>query len=89
MKEIIDHPFYIRLSRVQQDQLVTYQKQLLHLNQRINLISRDTEPFFAERHVLHSLALTDRGFPPGCTIVDWGTGGGLPAIPLAIVFPEV
>lgn len=89
MKEITDHPFFIRLSRAQQDQLATYQEQLLHLNQRINLISSDTEPFFAERHLLHSLALAHRGFPDGCTVVDWGTGGGLPAIPLAIVFPEV
>lgn len=89
MKEIIDHPFIIRLSRVQQDQLAAYQEQLLHLNQRINLISRETEPLFAERHLLHSLALAHRGFPDGCTVVDWGTGGGLPAIPLAIVFPEI
>jgi 16S rRNA (guanine527-N7)-methyltransferase len=38
---------------------------------------------------LHCLTLTVRDFPDGCTIVDWGTGGGLPAIPLAICEPEV
>jgi 16S rRNA (guanine527-N7)-methyltransferase len=62
---------------------------LLDINTRINLISRkDTEDVF-DRHVRHSLALAIHDFPDDCTIADWGTGGGLPAIPLAIRFPNV
>lgn len=89
MKEIIDHPFFSRLSTTQYAQLGAYQEHLLHFNQRINLISREDELHIAERHILHALALTQHDFPSGCTIVDWGTGGGLPAIPLSIVFPDV
>ena len=40
-------------------------------------------------HTRHSLALSSRLFPPGATVVDWGSGGGLPGIPLAIRFPDV
>lgn len=77
-----------RLSSRQRDQLDTFTDLLLGLNNKINLISRDTAAHFAERHILHTLALTWKTFPPGSSIVDWGTGGGLPAIPLAICFPE-
>src|SRR5690606_41790758 len=49
---------------------------------------RSEERLF-ERHILHSLSLTFRKFPAGSTVVDWGTGGGLPAVPLAIVFSDV
>ena len=83
------HDPYERLSATQRGQLADFQEQLLFFNRRLNLVSRDTEAVFEERHLLHSLALTYRAFPPGCTVVDWGTGGGLPVIPLAICFPEV
>ncbi|QTN38739.1 16S rRNA (guanine(527)-N(7))-methyltransferase RsmG [Cryomorphaceae bacterium] len=58
-------------------------------NAQINVISRkDTEHFY-ERHVLHSLALAKvQGFLPGTKVLDVGTGGGFPGIPLAILFPE-
>ena len=78
-----------RLAAAQREQLAAFAQQLLQFNRRLNLISRETEAAFAERHVLHSLALAHRRFPDGSTVVDWGTGGGLPAIPLAIVFPAV
>ena len=80
---------FASLSAAQREQLDAYAEQLQRFNPKINLISPDTEPHIHERHLLHSLALTWRGFPPGSRVVDWGTGGGLPAIPLAIAFPEI
>lgn len=69
--------------------LAAFQEQLLFFNRRINLVSRESEAHFEERHLLHSLALTLKAFPAGTTVVDWGSGGGLPVIPLAICFPDV
>lgn len=77
------------LTAEQEEQLDRFEEQLLRFNQRVNLISPETEDAFRTRHLLHCLTLTLRDFPEGCTIVDWGTGGGLPAIPLAICYPEV
>jgi 16S rRNA (guanine527-N7)-methyltransferase len=58
-------------------------------NNQINVISRkDTEHFY-ERHVLHSLGIAKvQPFLPGSMVLDIGTGGGFPGIPLAILFPE-
>lgn len=78
-----------QLATEQREQLERFQEQLLRFNQRVNLISPETEDDFRTRHLLHCLTLTVRDVPTGCTIVDWGTGGGLPAIPLAICYPEV
>ncbi|HRZ42220.1 MAG TPA: 16S rRNA (guanine(527)-N(7))-methyltransferase RsmG [Bacteroidales bacterium] len=59
-------------------------------NSRINVISRKDMEHFAERHLLHSLSLgMFFSFSPGTTVLDVGTGGGFPGIPLAILFPEV
>ncbi|MEN9395214.1 MAG: Ribosomal small subunit methyltransferase [Bacteroidota bacterium] len=59
-------------------------------NQQINVISRKDMDSFYMHHVLHSLSLvTLLKFQPGSRILDLGTGGGFPGIPLAIVFPEV
>ena len=80
---------FAALSESQREALETYAQQLRRFNPKINLISPDTEPHIRERHLLHCLSLTWRGFPAGSRIVDWGTGGGLPAIPLAIAFPDV
>lgn len=58
-------------------------------NQQINVISRKDMDHFYERHVLHSLAIAKViRFNPGTSILDVGTGGGFPGIPLAILFPE-
>lgn len=59
-------------------------------NQKINVISRkDIESLF-ERHVLHSLSIAAQyPFVPGLEIIDIGTGGGFPGVPLAIFFPDV
>ena len=88
MENIAWNPFK-SLTTEQQEQLDRFEEQLLRFNQRVNLISPETEDAFRTRHLLHCLTLTLRDFPEGCTIVDWGTGGGLPAIPLAICYPEV
>ncbi len=59
-------------------------------NAKINVISRKDFSGFYERHVLHSLAIAKFvRFVSGTEILDVGTGGGFPGIPLAILFPEV
>ena len=59
-------------------------------NSQINVISRKDVDSLYEKHVLHSLSIAAAfEFPAGSTVVDLGTGGGFPGIPLAIFFPEV
>ena len=59
-------------------------------NEKINVISRKDIDSLYERHVLHSLSIAATfDFQPGAEIIDLGTGGGFPGIPLAIFFPEV
>lgn len=59
-------------------------------NQKINVISRKDIDALYERHVLHSLAIAAQyPFLSGLEVVDIGTGGGFPGVPLAIFFPEV
>ena len=58
-------------------------------NSKINVISRKYIDNLYEHHVLHSLAIAKAiSFRPGTRILDFGTGGGFPGVPLAIMFPE-
>lgn len=59
-------------------------------NSQINVISRKDIDAFYTHHALHSLAIAKViNFEPGTTLLDVGTGGGFPAIPLAILFPQI
>lgn len=59
-------------------------------NSKINVISRKDEDSLYEKHILHSLTIAAIfSFQPGMHVLDIGTGGGFPGIPLAIFFPEV
>lgn len=59
-------------------------------NEKINVISRKDIENLYTHHVLHSLAIVKTlSFRPGTKVLDFGTGGGFPGIPLAIMFPEV
>jgi len=88
MMNIIEK-YFPNLSPVQKKQFEQLEELYVFWNEQINVISRkDTENFY-ERHVLHSLGIAKiMTFAPGSEILDIGTGGGFPGIPLAILFPE-
>jgi 16S rRNA (guanine527-N7)-methyltransferase len=88
MDKII-YTYFPDLTPDQQDKIANLGPIYQDWNEKINLISRKDMGMFYERHVLHSMAIAKiNPFNAGDEVLDVGTGGGFPGIPLAILFPE-
>ncbi len=89
MKPDIILKYFPNISSIQQEQFEMLWDSYLNWNSQINVISRKDFDSLYEKHVLHSLGIAKViSFKSGTKILDIGTGGGFPGIPLAILFPE-
>lgn len=86
--EIIFH-YFPNLTLIQKTRIAQLQELYKEWNEKINVISRKDIDNLYVNHVLHSLAIAMvTSFKPGAKVLDVGTGGGFPGIPLAILFPD-
>lgn len=85
---LISH-YFPQLTERQKDQFAQLGSSYREWNDKINVISRKDVDNLYVNHVLHSLGIAKvMEFKPGASVLDVGTGGGFPGIPLAILFPE-
>ncbi|WP_188621585.1 16S rRNA (guanine(527)-N(7))-methyltransferase RsmG [Flavobacterium suaedae] len=87
MDEIINQ--FPELTPLQKEQFARLEELYKDWNAKINVISRKDIDALYTKHVLHSLGIAKvMEFKPGASVMDVGTGGGFPGVPLAILFPE-
>lgn len=89
MDSSIIEKYFLELSPAQKSQFQALGALYAHWNEKINVVSRKDIDDLYERHVLHSLGIAKFAtFALGTKLLDVGTGGGFPGIPLAILFPQ-